>query len=121
MPYNTICPGCGGVADLIDIEMIQCVADANLPAPSGIIVGEIRAFVGVAAPAGWLLCDGEGYDASHPQYDELSALLYAGAINGFFYVPDLRGRGLVGAGVNPVTGTAFAHLSYNGLNSAHAD
>jgi microcystin-dependent protein len=62
--------------------------------------GTIAAYVGTAAPSGWLLCDGTLLNGTDPQY----AALYAVIANTFggtpsaasFNVPDLRGRFLRG-------------------------
>ncbi len=68
--------------------------------PTAVPVGTILPFAGSAAPAGWLLCNGQAVDRGR------YALLFAtigtayGAGNGTttFAVPDLRGRTAIGAG-----------------------
>jgi microcystin-dependent protein len=62
-------------------------------------VGEIRAFGGNFAPAGWQLCDGSLLPIS--QYETLYTLLgttYGGNGTTTFGVPDLRGRLLLSQG-----------------------
>ena len=63
------------------------------------LVGEVVAFAGATAPAGWLKCDGAQYQQS--VYIDLANLLgdkYGAADNGYFRVPDMRGRVPAGAG-----------------------
>jgi len=70
-------------------------------ADNGVPVGTIVAFAGVAAPAGWLLCDGRSY--ARDTYPRLAAAV-ADAWGGDatrFHVPDLRGRAPIGAGAGP--------------------
>jgi hypothetical protein len=62
-------------------------------------VASIIQYGALAAPAGWLLCDGTEYPAS--QYGRLSAAIgttYGGTAGSTFKVPDLRGRVPVGVG-----------------------
>jgi len=83
--------------------------------PSGsALVGEMKMYGGVAAPLGWLMCDGSAI--SRTTYANLFAVIGIafGAGNGTttFNIPDLRGRAPVGAGTgtgltNRVLGTMF--------------
>lgn len=66
-------------------------------------VGVVQAYVGAAAPDGWLLCDGSTFDVD--DYPKLYALL------GRDTVPDLRECTLVGAGEN-ATDTIANHDVY---------
>jgi len=50
--------------------------------------GSVIAFAGIAAPSGWLMCDGATYSST--QYPDLAAVL--GVLSGNFTVPDLRGQ-----------------------------
>jgi microcystin-dependent protein len=66
----------------------------DLTASSAVFpVGLIMPFAKLAAPAGWLFCDGATYDIA--QYPDLGAALgttYGGTAGSTFSVPDLRGR-----------------------------
>src|ERR1044072_7289766 len=65
-------------------------------------MGEIRAFAGNYAPAGWALCDGSLLSISENQ--TLYALLgttYGGDGVNDFGLPDLRGRVVVNNGQGP--------------------
>ena len=62
-------------------------------------IGLIAPFAGVAAPSGWLLCDGS--EIARAAYTQLYAVIgttyKANPTEGFFAVPDLRGRFPLGA------------------------
>ena len=62
-------------------------------------IGLIAPFAGVAAPSGWLLCDGQ--EIARAAYTQLYAVIgttyKANPTEGFFAVPDLRGRFPLGA------------------------
>lgn len=62
------------------------------------IIGEIRLFTFDYEPAGWLFCDGKQLPVN--QYPDLFATLgnRFGGIDGFFNIPDLRERSIVGTG-----------------------
>jgi microcystin-dependent protein len=64
------------------------------------IVGEIRAYAGSSAPAGWLLCDGSA--VSRETYSNLFSVIGVSFGDGdestTFNLPDLRGRSLIGSG-----------------------
>ena len=64
---------------------------------SGVPTGALSAFAGVAAPPGWLLCDGASYAKS--EYPVLAAVLGFTGSGTTFTVPDMRGR--VPVGVHP--------------------
>jgi microcystin-dependent protein len=62
--------------------------------PSGLMAP----FGGGSAPTGWLLCDASSYSASsYPNLYNVIGYTYGGS-GGTFYVPDCRGRTLIGAG-----------------------
>jgi microcystin-dependent protein len=63
--------------------------------------GTIFVYAGIAAPDGYLVCDGSVYKSN--QYHSLSAVLQkmfcgGGCASGEFRVPDLRGRVVLGSG-----------------------
>lgn len=63
------------------------------------LVGEVIAFAGAAAPAGWLVCDGsEQPIATYPDLAALLGTIYGTASSGNFRIPDLRGVSVVGPG-----------------------
>lgn len=79
---------------------------------SGALPGEVKIWPVASAPAGFVLCDGAEYDPAVPLYGPLFAVLgtsqnTGGETAGFFRVPDVRGRVIVGLGthadVNAVT------------------
>jgi len=82
-------------------------------------VGSIQMYFGVAAPAGWLICDGGVIDKiTHPEYAALvdhlrdpgkvGSSAYQGAAATEAVLPDLRGRTSVGAGTgNGLTTRTF--------------
>ena len=63
--------------------------------------GVVSAFAGTAAPTGWLLCDGS--QVSQATYAALYAVVGANAFGtdsgGNFFLPDLKGRTVIGVGV----------------------
>lgn len=69
-------------------------------------VGSLTAYAGVAAPTGWLLCDGSA--VSRTSYSGLFSVLSTtyGAGNGSttFNLPDLRGRMPMGSGTGAQNG-----------------
>lgn len=73
-----------------------------LPLPGSVPllpIGVVIAYPHEQAPAGWLSCDGSTVLQS--QYPKLCALLgtrFGTAAAGFFRLPDLRGRTIVGSG-----------------------
>lgn len=72
------------------------------------VIGEITAFAGTFAPAGWMLADGRLLDIS--QNSALFSLLgttYGGDGRRTFALPDLRGRAIVGVGGDMVVGETF--------------
>lgn len=90
-------------------QRIQAVPYA-VRADNGAPTGSIMPFAGASTqvPAGWLLCDGKGYDGADPAYAALAAVL-GGAWGGgggsctgtcTFNVPDLRGQFLRGAALD---------------------
>jgi microcystin-dependent protein len=62
---------------------------------TGRVVGEVIAFAGPVAPAGWLVCDGSVVsEAAHPDLFALLGTTYGAAGT----LPDLRGRSVLGTG-----------------------
>ena len=62
-------------------------------------IGIISPYAGSVAPAKWLMCDGSGFSSS--TYADLATLLgdvYATHSGTTYYVPDLRGRTVIGMG-----------------------
>lgn len=60
--------------------------------------GTIVAYGGVAAPAGWVACDGAAYaNAAYPRLQAVLGYAYGGNGTTVFAVPDLRGRFPLGA------------------------
>lgn len=65
-------------------------------------IGEIQAFAFGAAPAGWLVCDGQMLDSQN--YSELYAVIgttYGGSGSTNFALPNLMGRTPMGVGAGP--------------------
>jgi len=82
--------------NLVQIEKQNFLADiyANL-----IPTGSIIPFAGPSAPAGWLLCDGQGvYKSVHPGLFNAIGYTYGELVSNsnVFKLPDLRGRGVIG-------------------------
>ena len=82
--------------------------------PEGMIVP----YTGSTAPYGWLLCDGDVYNAqTNPQYQALFNVIgiqFGGNNNTDFQVPDYRGAFLRGAGTSAVVGyTTYAGQTIN--------
>ena len=76
------------------LRRVTVLEEARVP------VGSILAFAGDAAPPGWLLCNGAAVP-SEPQFEALRRVLgttfdETGRVG--FWVPDLRGRFLIGVG-----------------------
>lgn len=81
---------------LSDIEMLR---KEILLLKSTIPVGTIVAFAGTKSPDGWLLCDGSGL--SKQKYNKLFEVVVENFClfsSESFYLPDLRGRIIVGCG-----------------------
>jgi microcystin-dependent protein len=82
--------------NLVQIEKQNFLADiyANL-----IPTGSIIPFAGSAAPAGWLLCDGQGvYKSQYQALFQAIGWTYGELLSNsnVFKLPDLRGRGVIG-------------------------
>ena len=72
---------------------ISLVFNETLP------VGAITQWGSTDTPAGWLICNGAGFDGT--QYPDLSAIVgdtYKVHDGNTYYLPDYRGRGPVGVG-----------------------
>lgn len=94
---NTTCQG-----DDICIDIYK--SDVQGAQSSSAIPGEIRAFSGAVAPAGWLACNGA--TVLRATYPSLAAACIGGACGSgdgvtTFTLPDGRGRALIGAGQGP--------------------
>ena len=80
--------------------------------------GMVIQYTGSTAPYGWLLCNGDTYNASlNPVYQALFNVIgiqFGGTNNTDFQVPDYRGAFLRGAGTNGVVGyTTYAGQTIN--------
>jgi microcystin-dependent protein len=84
--------------DACNLRTVQSQISTN----GGALVGEVKAYAGTAAPAGYLLCDGSTYDSvTTPAYAPLFAVIgtqFGGTGASSFKVPDMRGRCAIGAG-----------------------
>lgn len=70
-------------------------------------VGEIRGFAGAAAPAGWLLCQGQLLStAEHPELFAVIGNAYGGDGITTFALPNATGRVMRGAGSGNALGSA---------------
>jgi hypothetical protein len=84
-------------SNIVQIEKQNFLADiyANL-----IPTGAIIPFAGLAAPAGWLLCDGQSaYKSQYPALFNTIGYAYGQPVpadSNIFALPDLRGRGVIG-------------------------
>lgn len=86
--------------------------------------GMIIQYTGSTAPTGWLLCNGDVYNASaNTQYQALYNVIgntFGGTNNSNFKVPDYRGAFLRGAGTSGVAGyTSYVGQTIN-TPEAHA-
>jgi len=85
--------------------------------------GAIIAYTGSTSPSGWLICNGNSYNAStNTIYQELYNVIgnqFGGTDNTNFRVPDYRGMFLRGAGTNAQTN----YTTYTGqiLNTQQTD
>jgi microcystin-dependent protein len=84
------------------------------------MVGEIRGWGGLTAPAGWAICDGAVIMLSEAEYGpllEVIAYRFGGAVElEYFQLPDLRGRVPVG---RTGTGDEFDGLGDTGGEKTH--
>ncbi|BAY64994.1 phage tail collar domain-conataing protein [Calothrix brevissima NIES-22] len=88
----------GSIIDLRD-KLIDRISPSTIPVTQILPTGMIAPFGGNSVPSGWLLCNGSEYSINN--YPALYAILgtaYGGNGTTTFRVPDLRGRGLIGAG-----------------------
>lgn len=70
--------------------------EANEASP----VGSVKMFAGQTAPRSWLICNGsEVSQSTYKDLYEVIGIFYGEASEGYFRLPDLRGR--VAVGVNP--------------------
>ncbi len=94
-------------------DAAQAAADATaaIAVEGRVPVGSLLDYAGAAAPAGWLLCNGQ--NVSRATYAELFAVLGetfgAGDGSTTFGLPDLRGR--VSAGADAMGGVAAGRLT----------
>jgi microcystin-dependent protein len=95
--------GSDGIAGL-GVNYLICVDGGFAPngggggfPPSAATLGEVIAFAGASAPAGWAYCDGSLLQVSDYQaLFELIGTTYGGDGQDNFALPDLRGRMLTG-------------------------
>lgn len=89
--------------DDVDVPRDQKALADSLDAGATFIVGEVRFIAVVAAPTGWVTCDGAalGRSAFPKLYAAIGVTFGAGDGSTTFNVPDLRGRAVVGAGQGP--------------------
>jgi microcystin-dependent protein len=76
--------------------------------------GMMIEYAGVAAPPGWVLCDGSAYTKTDPVYEDLYNVIQekfniGGEIATEFRVPDMRGR--IPAGRDDMGGVDFQRLN----------
>ena len=81
--------------------------------------GIVSAFVGVTAPAGWLMCYGQAVSRTEYSalFTALSTTYGSGDGSTTFNVPDLRGRAI--AGVDNMGGTAASRLTSTVLSTSN--
>ncbi|BAE50264.1 phage tail protein [Paramagnetospirillum magneticum] len=81
-------------------------------------LGEIRLFPLNWAPTGWLPCDGRSMQVSaNAALFSLLGNQFGGDAKTTFFLPDLRGRTIMGQGKNPVTGVSYVTGAYGGTES----
>lgn len=85
---------------------------------SGVPIGGVMDFAGLAAPAGWLLCGGQSLlRADYPALFAVLGTFYGAADATHFYIPDYRGEVLAGR-TDMATGDR-GNLSGGGTIGAH--
>lgn len=90
----------------------------------GLAVGSIVPYAGVAAPSGWLLCDGSAYSRStyRTLFDIISTTYGAGDGATTFNVPDLRGRfplGKAASGTGSTLGGTGGAIDHTHTGPSH--
>lgn len=66
--------------------------------------GTVQAYAGSIAPPGWLLCEGQLlHEGNYPLLYAAIGESFGTAPPGMYYLPDLRGRVVIGAGDTPET------------------
>lgn len=95
-------------------------------ASNDVPIGTVLAYAGAIPPAGFLLCDGSTQDSA--LYPQLAAVLGDGASStfsavatGYFALPDLRGRTIIGAGTGAyVSGGSLTARALGGRSGREA-
>lgn len=94
--------------------------EMTTPPIDALPIGSVIAFSGTIAPSGYLLCNGQSVSQSlYPYLYQSIGDTYKGAkpaITGEFYLPDLRGRTIVGLDSNDST---FNSIGKNGGEKTH--
>lgn len=81
-------------------------------------IGSLTLFAGVAAPVGWILCQGQTVlIADYPQLFSVISTTYGGDGVTNFRLPDLRGRVPVGSGQLNGVGTNYSQGSSGGTEN----
>lgn len=80
--------------------------------------GEIRMFAGLAAPGGWMICDGRKLPVrENPMLYATIGNTFGGTLNVDFALPDLRDALVVGSGATAAGAFPAGHTG--GSNSLH--
>ena len=100
------------------LAAIQAIAAGSVSVGSGATSGDVKATAAQSAPAGWVMCNGAGYDKTNPSYTALfNAIGYAyGGAGNLFNVPDARGRTIIGCDPSNATGRMTGQAG--GVNAA---
>ena len=117
----------GWMVESIPLDTNGMIKDSYLKSVAP--VGAIFAYPSLTAPAGFLICDGASYLNS--TYPALSAVIrgtYGGSDANHFYVPQMLGRTIIGAGTGPglsartlgTSGGEETHVLTNSELSQHA-
>ena len=86
--------------------------------PGDDIVGALKAYAGLTAPAGWAICDGSALDiAAYPALYAVIGVRFGDPGGGKFNLPDGRGRTMIGASADFANGFSGGEkevaLTYN--------
>lgn len=85
--------------------MAISIIDLQKP-ESELDIGEVKLWYGVAAPSGWLLCDGSVIErATYSDLFEVLGTVYGGGDGSTTYaIPNMKGRVVIGVGDSGATG-----------------